>query len=482
VLSVPPDYPTFWPLAGLILAALLLSERREWPLLLSVAFAAALLVDLMQHKPFVVSAATELASVTEAVVGAALICRYTGRRPDLCTVRQVIIFVGFGAILAPAVGATLGTLVNVAAGLDAPWQFIWAVWWIADVAGVIVMAPPILTGLAWRHDFRSMDGEARRQESKLLSWGAVIAGVFAIGSWFVFTSNGGTSRYKFLLFAGVIAAAAIGGPFAGATGFSAVALSAIAGLAYVAPPASMVSAARAAAVLEAQGFLFVAGVTSLVVSASLFENKVLAAQAMKDAAQLASSTSRVERMAQQVILVMGKVVEARDPYTQGHEQGVAKLSRMIAQEIGMTEDEVDGIEVAALVHDLGKLAVPSEILTKPGKLSNIEYDLIKSHSQAGYDILKDIDFDWPIADIVLQHHERMDGSGYPSGLSGDEILTAARILMVADVIEAMGAHRPYRPALGLDAAMAEITGSPGKFDPQVVSACVRLREAGLIEI
>jgi integral membrane sensor domain MASE1 len=292
VLSVPRDYPTFWPLAGLILAALLLAERREWPLLLSVAFVAALLVDLAQRKPLILSAATEMASVLEALVGALLICRYTGPRPDLRTVRQVIVFVGLGAVVAPAVGATLGTLVNVADGLNAPWQFIWAVWWIADVAGVIVVAPPILTGFAWFNDFKTMDDQARREESNRFSWCTLIAGVSVIGSWFVFTSDGGASRYKFLLFAGIIAAAAIGGPFAGATGFSAVALAAIAGLAHVAPAATMVSAAHAAAVLEAQGFLFVAGVTSLVVAASLSENKVLAVQAMKDAAQLARWPSR----------------------------------------------------------------------------------------------------------------------------------------------------------------------------------------------
>jgi putative nucleotidyltransferase with HDIG domain len=161
---------------------------------------------------------------------------------------------------------------------------------------------------------------------------------------------------------------------------------------------------------------------------------------------------------------------------------VAVLSRLIAEEMGLPEAEVDGIEVAALVHDIGKLAVPAEILTKPGKLSSVEFELIKGHSQGGYDILKDIDFDWPIADIVLQHHERMDGTGYPNGLSGDEILLAARILMVADVIEAMAAHRPYRPALGLEAAMVEITGHPEKFDPHVISVCASLYEAQKIEL
>jgi len=194
------------------------------------------------------------------------------------------------------------------------------------------------------------------------------------------------------------------------------------------------------------------------------------------------ASKRLEGVLRSVVQTMGKVVEARDPYTQGHEEGVARIATLIARELGLPEDEVDGVEVAALVHDVGKLTVPAEILSKPGRLSDLEFALIKRHSQAGYDLLKDIDFDWPVADIVLQHHERMDGSGYPNGVLGDEISMAARILMVADVIEAMAAHRPYRPALGLDAAIVEITGHPEKFDPQVVAACVTLYEAGRIEL
>jgi PAS domain S-box-containing protein len=194
------------------------------------------------------------------------------------------------------------------------------------------------------------------------------------------------------------------------------------------------------------------------------------------------SNERLEQVLRSVIALIGKVIEARDPYTQGHEEGVARISRLIAEEMGLPADEVDGIEVAGLVHDVGKLGVPAEILTKPGKLTDAEYALIKEHSQRGHDILRDIDFDWPVAGIVLQHHERMDGSGYPDGLLGDEISMAARILMAADVIEAMAAHRPYRPALGLDAAMAEIAEHPEKYDPRVVSACVRLHEAGRIEV
>lgn len=197
---------------------------------------------------------------------------------------------------------------------------------------------------------------------------------------------------------------------------------------------------------------------------------------------LLATNDRLEGVLKSITTTMGKVVEARDPYTQGHEQGVAKLSKQIAEEMGMAEDDVAAIEVSALVHDIGKLAVPAEILTKPGRISKTEFELIKVHSQAGHDILKDIDFAWPVADIVLQHHERLDGSGYPNGIVGDEMLMAARVIAVADVIEAMSAHRPYRAALGLDVAMAEITGHPERFDPEVVSAAVRLYERGSIEL
>ena len=194
------------------------------------------------------------------------------------------------------------------------------------------------------------------------------------------------------------------------------------------------------------------------------------------------SNERLERVLKSVIALIGKVVEARDPYTQGHEEGVARIGRAIAEEMGLPDDEVAGIEVAGLVHDVGKLGVPAEILTKPGKLTPAEFALIEAHSQLGYDILKDLDLDWPVAEAVLLHHERMDGSGYPNGVTGDAISMGARVLMVADVVEAMAAHRPYRPALGIDAAMAEVTSHPEKFDPQVIEACQRLYEAGRLEV
>lgn len=197
---------------------------------------------------------------------------------------------------------------------------------------------------------------------------------------------------------------------------------------------------------------------------------------------LKASYASLERMTYGVVQAMGRVVETRDPYTSGHEERTAKLSRMIAEQMGLPKDDVDAIEMGALLHDVGKLGVPAELLTKPGRLSPQEFDIIKEHCQHSYDILKDIAFPWPLADFVLQHHERMDGSGYPSGLSGDEILVPARVLAVADVVEAMASDRPYRAALGLEEAMAEIDGGSGRYDPDVVRACLRVYEAGRITV
>jgi putative nucleotidyltransferase with HDIG domain len=198
--------------------------------------------------------------------------------------------------------------------------------------------------------------------------------------------------------------------------------------------------------------------------------------------QLIGANKRLESVVREITETLGKVVEFRDQYTQGHQLRVAEVSRQIGEEMGLPEAELGVLETAALVHDIGKLAVPAEILAKPGRLSDPEYSLIKIHPQVGFDILKNVDFGVPVAEIVLQHHERMDGSGYPNGVSGEEILLAARIIGVADVVEAMASHRPYRAALGLDAAIAEITTAESKYDPDVVGACVRLHEAGRIEL
>ena len=175
------------------------------------------------------------------------------------------------------------------------------------------------------------------------------------------------------------------------------------------------------------------------------------------------------------IKAIALTVEMRDPYTSGHQHRVASLTRAIAAEIDISSDQAEGVFMAAAIHDIGKISLPAEILSKPVKLSDIEMQMIQAHSQVGYDILKGIDFPWPIADIVLQHHERMDGSGYPNKLSGNDILLEARIVGVADVVETMASHRPYRPSIGLDKALEEITQNKTVlYDPQVVDACIAL--------
>jgi PAS domain S-box-containing protein/putative nucleotidyltransferase with HDIG domain len=195
---------------------------------------------------------------------------------------------------------------------------------------------------------------------------------------------------------------------------------------------------------------------------------------------LKQSFARLQRALEGTIHALAATAEMRDPYTAGHQRQVADLICAIAEEMGLPADEIEGIRMAGLVHDIGKMSVPAEILSKPSELSKTEMDLIKAHPQVGYDILKEIDFPWAVAKIVLQHHERMDGSGYPQGLKGDEILLEARILAVADVVEAMASHRPYRPALGIDAALSEIEKNRGRlYDPEIVAACLRLfREKG----
>jgi HD-GYP domain-containing protein (c-di-GMP phosphodiesterase class II) len=182
------------------------------------------------------------------------------------------------------------------------------------------------------------------------------------------------------------------------------------------------------------------------------------------------------------IQVMVSAVETRDPYTAGHQKRVTDLARTVAQELGLAQETIEGIRMAGSIHDLGKISVPAEILSKPTTLSEIEFALIQAHSQYGYEILKNVESPWPLADIVLQHHERMDGSGYPQGLKGEAILLEARILAVADVVESFASHRPYRPGHGLAAALEEIEQKAGVlYDRRVVEACLRLfREKGFV--
>ncbi len=194
---------------------------------------------------------------------------------------------------------------------------------------------------------------------------------------------------------------------------------------------------------------------------------------------LRRSEEKLRQMVQGIIGAIMSMVEVGDPYTSGHQKRVALLATAIGQRIGLPEEQVQGLHYAALIHDLGKIYVPAQILNKPGRLNDIEFNLIKMHSKVGYDILKTVDFPWPVADIVVQHHERVDGSGYPNGLIGTDILLESRILAVADVVEAMTSHRPYRRALGLDRALQEIQQGRGNlYDPKAVDACLELIREG----
>lgn len=195
-------------------------------------------------------------------------------------------------------------------------------------------------------------------------------------------------------------------------------------------------------------------------------------------AELKESEKKLRLSLLESIAALAATVEMRDPYTAGHQRRVAQLAIAIAKELKLPDEQVEGIHLASVVHDVGKIRVPAEILSKPGRLTGLEFNLIKEHAQNGHELLKSIDFPWPIAEIVWQHHERMDGSGYPRALKGDQILLEARIIAVADVVESMVSHRPYRPALGLDAAMEEITSDGNVFDPAVVDACTRVIQRG----
>lgn len=190
--------------------------------------------------------------------------------------------------------------------------------------------------------------------------------------------------------------------------------------------------------------------------------------------KLQESLERLQKATRGIIQTMALTIETRDPYTSGHQRRVAKLAEAIASEMNLPMHQIEGIAMAGSIHDIGKLSIPADILSKPTKLNEIEYQLIKVHPEAGYNILKDLEFPWPVAQIVLQHHERLNGSGYPNGLKGDDILIETRILSVADVAEAIASHRPYRPALGIGKALEEISGKKSTlYDPAVVDACLR---------
>ena len=198
--------------------------------------------------------------------------------------------------------------------------------------------------------------------------------------------------------------------------------------------------------------------------------------------ELKQATEKLRKSLVGTIRAMSLTVETRDPYTAGHQRRVSNLARTIAQEMGLSNDIVDTIRMAGIIHDIGKISVPAEILSKPTKLTDIEFSLIQVHSQTGYDILKDVGLPYPIAEIILQHHERLDGSGYPQGLKNGQILLESQIISVADVVEAIASHRPYRPGFGIDVALEEIETNKGiLYDAEVVEACLKLfREKNFI--
>lgn len=190
--------------------------------------------------------------------------------------------------------------------------------------------------------------------------------------------------------------------------------------------------------------------------------------------------SKYKKLLYQVVNAFSSAVEIKEPYTAGHQKRVAELSEAIAREMGIDQESIEGIKVAALLHDIGKgLGVPLEVLNKPGKLNPIEFAFVKAHPELGYRILKEVEFPWPVAQAILQHHERLDGSGYPKGIKDEEILLEARIIAVADVVEAITSHRPYRASLGLESALEEIDRNKGTlYDPSVVKACLRVFQKG----
>jgi PAS domain S-box-containing protein len=198
---------------------------------------------------------------------------------------------------------------------------------------------------------------------------------------------------------------------------------------------------------------------------------------------LKDSVKRLHRTLEGTVTGLATAVETRDPYTAGHQRGVAQLACAIAEQMGFSQDRREGIRVMGFLHDIGKIAVPAEILSKPGRLTEYEFNIVKFHSQVSYDILKEVDFPWPVALAVLQHHEKLDGSGYPHGLKGQDIILEARILTVADVVEAMASHRPYRPALGVGQAIEEISNQRGiLYDPEVVDACLIILEENRVKL
>ena len=196
--------------------------------------------------------------------------------------------------------------------------------------------------------------------------------------------------------------------------------------------------------------------------------------------ELQEGMDKLQRAIEGIIKVIAVTVETRDPYTAGHQRRVANLASAIARELGLSQDHINGINMAGLIHDCGKISVPAEILSKPTKLMDMEFSIIKTHPRIGCDILQNIEFPWPVEQIVLQHHERENGTGYPAGLDKKEIIIEAKIIAVSDVVEAMASDRPYRPALGIEEALEEIRNNSGiLYDADVVAACLKIISSGM---
>ena len=191
--------------------------------------------------------------------------------------------------------------------------------------------------------------------------------------------------------------------------------------------------------------------------------------------EVAQNYRNLQKITEGIVNIVSKVIETRDPYSEGHHGRVAKLAIAIAAEMKLSEKRIDGIKFSSMIHDLGKVSLPTDIVSRPGKLFEVEFNLIKNHPNVGYEILKKIEFPWPVAEIVLQHHEKIDGSGYPQGLKGNQILLEAKIICIADVIESMSSSRSYRPAVSIDICLEEIVKNKNKlFDSKAVDACVKL--------
>lgn len=598
LLSVQHTFSTFWPPAGLFMAVLLISERRDWPLLIIAGMAGNLCSDLLHSRALLVSMGFATANAVEAVVAALMVGIAIGIRPRLESLRQAFTFGAFGAVLPPVLGASIGAAVVAASNPGVNWWTVWGTWYSGDVLGILLTGSVVLTAIGQWDSYRLRRDLGLRPIVVPVLRALAIALPFSLLAFFVFSPAGGATSWKFTITPGIVTCAIAGGPLGTAAALLLIAIGGLGGMVYGAPAATLATNSYATAVMQAQAFLAVGGITAIALAGVIAENRRHAAEAveaserfrllfetmsegvsycrmvrdsdgrpadwvylqvneafermtgvsdvagkhvwelapdlretspelfevygrvaatgvpevfetavrvpgrivrisvtspargdfasvMEDVTErvaglkaLAESNERLEKMVYDVAAAMGSVVEARDPYTQGHEVRVADLSRRIATEMGLSEAECDGIAMAALLHDIGKLRIPAEILTKPGVLSAAEFSLIREHPRQGYEILNHIEFPWPVSDTVLWHHERLDGSGYPDGLTGDAIPQAARILAVADVVEAMSSHRPYRPIVGLDQAIEEVSENPQRYDAEVVQACVRLYERG----